>query len=137
MFPDECQNPRARPELSAVHGRVDLQACLYAHSDKVSGRCEYAGYDVAVQFQHVIAGVDFIANECRDDLKTFCANVAVGEGRLLECMETNESKLSQRCNQAIDDVAKEVRKYDKAANRSIFLCFVPYNTGLCQAACHA
>jgi hypothetical protein len=85
-------------------GEGRLLACLYAHEDKISARCEYAVYDAASQLEQVVAAVTYLANECRDDLKANCANVKQGEGRLLTCLLNNDAKLSGRCKQAIKDV---------------------------------
>ena len=87
-------------------GEGRLLACLYAHNDQISGRCEYAVYDAAAQLEQAIAAITYVASECNDDLQTLCADVEVGEGRVIECMEKNKEKLSQRCKQAIDDVTK-------------------------------
>ncbi len=86
-------------------GRV--LACLYAHSDKLSGQCEYALYDAAVQLERFVAALSYVANECDADLDKFCSGVAVGEGRLLECLDKNSSKISKRCTQALKDVSEE------------------------------
>ena len=79
-------------------------ACLYAHNDKLSVKCEYALYDAAAQLERVVAALTYVANECRDDLKAYCSAVQPGEGRLMECMEQNKEKLSERCRGAISDV---------------------------------
>jgi hypothetical protein len=42
-------------------------------------------------------------NECRDDLKTYCADIKPGEGRLLQCIEKNDAKVTKRCKQAMKD----------------------------------
>ena len=86
-------------------GRV--LACLYAHSDKLSGQCEYALYDAAVQLERFVAALSYVANECDADLDKFCSGVAVGEGRLMECLDKNSSKISKRCTQALKDVSEE------------------------------
>ena len=46
----------------------------------------------------------YAANECREDLKSFCSAVKPGEGRLLDCLDKNKEKLSERCSQAMSDV---------------------------------
>jgi hypothetical protein len=84
-------------------GEGRLLACLYAFEDKLSPSCEYALYDAAVQLERFVAAITYVANECRDDLRTYCAGVKPGEGRLLECMEKNKENLSERCRQAISD----------------------------------
>jgi hypothetical protein len=85
-------------------GKGRVLACLYAYEDKLSNRCEYALYDAAAQLQRFITGINYLATECRDDLKTYCSGVKPGEGRLLECIDKNMAKVSGRCKQAIQDV---------------------------------
>ncbi|MDA8239338.1 MAG: cysteine rich repeat-containing protein [Nitrospiraceae bacterium] len=89
-------------DVKPGEGRV--LACLYARQDKLSGRCEYALYDAASQLERVITAITYLANECRDDLKTYCSAVKPGEGRLLDCIDRNKAKVTKRCNQAIKDV---------------------------------
>ena len=84
-------------------GEARILACLYAFEDKLSGQCEYALYDAAVQLERVINAVAYTANECRDDLTKFCSNIKVGEGRLLACIEKNEKQVSKRCKEAIKE----------------------------------
>jgi Cysteine rich repeat len=78
-------------------------ACLYAHSDKLSGQCEYALYDAAVQLERAINALAYAANECRDDLTKFCSDIKPGGGRLLQCIDKNDAKVSKRCKQALKD----------------------------------
>ena len=86
-------------------GQGRVLACLYAYSDRLSSRCEYALYDASVLLQRQIAALTYLANECKDDLKTFCSGVKAGEGRLLECMKKNQNVLGARCTEALKDVA--------------------------------
>ena len=79
-------------------------ACLYAHSDKLSGQCEYALYDAAAQLERFVAGLSYVVNECKDDLQKICSGVPAGQGRLLNCLERNDSQVSGRCKQALNDV---------------------------------
>lgn len=90
-------------DVKPGEGRV--LACLYAHGDKISNRCEYAVYDAAAQLERALTALTYVANECKDDLKTHCANVKAGEGRLLDCIEKNASNLTERCKQAFRDVS--------------------------------
>ena len=83
-------------------GRV--LACLYAYGDKLSGRCEYALYDAAVQLERAVAALSYAANECSADLRKYCASVEAGEGRLLERLQKNDAQVSNRCKQARKDV---------------------------------
>jgi cysteine rich repeat protein len=88
-------------DVTPGEGRV--LACLYAHEDKLSGQCEYALYDAAVQLERVINAVAYTANECRDDLTKFCSDIKPGEGRVLHCLDKNDAKVSKRCKQALKD----------------------------------
>jgi len=85
-------------------GEGRILACLYAHSDKLSGQCEYALYDAAVQLERFVAALAYVANECDEDLDKFCSGVEAGEGRLLKCLDENAEKVSARCTQALKDV---------------------------------
>ena len=85
-------------------GEGRVLACLYAYEDKLSGRCEYALYDAAVQLERAVAALSYVVNECASDLKEHCASVAAGEGRLLQCLQKNDAQVSQRCKQARKDV---------------------------------
>ena len=85
-------------------GEGRVVACLYAHEDKLSGRCEYALYDAASRLERAVAALSYAVNECSADLKQYCSDVAAGEGRLLECLQKNDAKVSKRCKQARKDV---------------------------------
>lgn len=85
-------------------GQGRLLACLYAHGDKLSGRCEYALYDAAVQLERAVAALTYAANECEDELDTVCAGVEAGEGKVVECLQANPDKVSDRCKTALKDV---------------------------------
>jgi hypothetical protein len=85
-------------------GEGRMLACLYAHNDKLSGQCEYALFDAAVQLERAIATLTYVANECSDDIIKNCLSVEAGEGRILACLEENQAKVSERCKQAIEDV---------------------------------
>ena len=85
-------------------GEGRILACLYAHNDKLSGRCEYALYDAAAQLERAIAALTYVANECDNDLEKYCSKITPGEGRLLKCIEKHDSNVSERCKQALKDV---------------------------------
>jgi hypothetical protein len=89
-------------EVTPGEGRV--LACLFAHQDKLSGKCEYALYDASVRLERAVAALTYLANECAADLAEHCTAVKAGEGRLLQCLEANQAKLSARCKGAFKDV---------------------------------
>ncbi len=85
-------------------GEGRILACLFAHEDKLSGKCEYALFDAAAQLERAVAALSYVANECANDLNLLCQDVRAGEGRLLKCLEQNDAKVSSRCKEAIKEV---------------------------------
>lgn len=85
-------------------GEGRILACLYAHEDKLSGRCDYALYDAASQLDHFLESLVYVANECDADMDKYCASIAPGEGRLLKCLDKKSKKISKRCKTALKDV---------------------------------
>ncbi|MDA8138696.1 MAG: cysteine rich repeat-containing protein [Desulfobacteraceae bacterium] len=82
-------------------GEGRILACLFAYEDKLSGQCEYALYDAAARLERAVTALNFVAQECEADITTLCKNVAAGEGRLLQCLEKNDAKVSKRCKEAL------------------------------------
>jgi len=104
---DACSKEIGTYCKGVTPGEGRVLACLFAYEDKLSNRCEYALYDAAAQLERAIAALTFLANECKDDLKTYCSNIKPGEGRLINCIDKNMEKVSSRCKQAIKDVSKK------------------------------
>ena len=99
-----CKSELEKYCQTVTPGDGRVLACLYAHGDKLSGQCEYALYDAAVQLERAVAALSYVVNECADDIDMLCSAVSAGEGRLLNCLNKNEKKVSARCNQALKDV---------------------------------
>lgn len=85
-------------EVTPGEGR--LLACLYAHSDKISGQCEPALDEATARRERAIT---YVANECRAELESHCANVEVGEERA-QCLKDHASEPSPGCDQALTTV---------------------------------
>ena len=85
-------------------GEGRILACLYAYEDKLSGKCEYALYDAAARLERAVAAPTYVAKECEADIVANCGGVKAGEGRVLQCLEKNEAKVSARCKGAIKEV---------------------------------
>lgn len=83
-------------------GRV--LACLHAHSDKLSDTCRASVLDATGQMKALAAAIFFVKDECAADLQAFCKDVRPGEGRLMNCLDTNDDKLSKRCRAALKEV---------------------------------
>jgi hypothetical protein len=87
-------------------GEGRLLACFYAHEDKLSGQCQYALYDASARLEHAVSALNYVAGQCEDDIVKHCAGVQAGEGRILECLESNAESVSGPCKQAVADVFK-------------------------------
>ena len=85
-------------------GEGRILACIYAHDDKLSNRCEYAMYDSATQLERIMEALSYAINECDSDLEKYCSNVEPGEGRLLTCLDKNSKTVSTACKLALKDV---------------------------------
>lgn len=55
-----------------------------------------------------------VRQACRDDFKTYCANVQPGGGRIAACLQQNFDKLSPGCQDALK-AAKGARKASPSA----------------------
>jgi hypothetical protein len=102
-FSEGCQQELTTFCKDVTPGGGRILACLYAFQDKLSPRCEYALYDSVGQLDRTLTDLSFVIGECRDDLKAHCAGIKPGEGRLLDCLDKNEAKVSARCNTALKD----------------------------------
>ncbi len=89
-------------EVTPGEGR--LLACLYAHGDKLSGRCEFALYDAAARLERAVSALTYNASACRSAIQAWCAGARAGEGRILECLEGTGDRVSATCTQALADV---------------------------------
>lgn len=103
-----CKSELAEFCSTVTPGNQRVLACLYAHEDKLSGRCEYALYDAAAQLQRALGAISYVVNECKTDLEKHCSTIEPGGGRLAACIKRNESALTPRCSQAMKDVDMEV-----------------------------
>lgn len=89
-------------QVSAGEGR--MLACFYAHEDKLSGQCQYALYTAAAQLDQAVSALNYVATQCENDIMNLCANVEMGEGRILDCLAANEDAVSPECTTAIGEV---------------------------------
>lgn len=103
-FAEGCQEELTTYCKDVTPGDGKILACLYAYHDKLSPQCEYGLYDSAAQLGRVFNDFSYAAAECRDDMINYCAEIKPGEGRMVECLSKHESKVSSRCNTALQMV---------------------------------
>jgi len=88
-------------------GEGRMLHCMAAHEDKISGRCQYAFYEAATILEQIAQATAYIASQCATDIETHCRGVAMGEGRILACLNENKAEVSDACNQAVSDTVGE------------------------------
>lgn len=103
-FAEGCEKELTTYCKDVTPGDGRLIACIYAHEDKLSSKCEYALYDSAVQLERAVSALSYVVNECSADITSICPGVEAGEGRILACLEKNEEKVSARCIGALKEV---------------------------------
>ncbi len=97
---DLCSN------ITRGNGRVI--ACLYANEDQISNRCDYVLFDAAAELQQIMGAMSRVAEVCKPDVEHLCGNVVEGEGRLMQCLKSNQMALSAPCHDAFEKVGIEV-----------------------------
>ncbi len=88
-------------------------ACLYAHSDKISTPCLTSLYEAESEFKNAVANVNALIADCRTDILELCSKIAVGEGRILACLEKNKNKIAPKCRENIQNARGDLGKEDQ------------------------
>ena len=88
-------------------GEGRVIACIYAHEDKLSGRCNATLNDVQLQLHRVQNMLGYVAGQCLEDVEKHCADVEAGDGRLVQCLNTAGNAVTQECRAAIADLTAE------------------------------
>jgi hypothetical protein len=84
-------------------GEGRMLYCMAAHEDKISGQCQYAFYETASILEQMSVALNYLAQECAEDIVKLCADVELGEGRVLACLDENEKEVGASCKTAIAD----------------------------------
>jgi hypothetical protein len=90
-------------------GQNRLLACLYANGDKLSAQCDRALYESASALDRALSTVAWVAEQCRADIDSKCANVQPGKGRIAQCLADHRDSLSQACTQAITAARADIQ----------------------------
>jgi hypothetical protein len=66
--------------------------------------------------------VDKVTTACDPEIKAYCSQVTLGEGRLLACFYAHEDKLSGRCQYALYEAAAELEAFAAAVTHIATEC---------------
>ena len=74
-----------------------------------------AGFSILMMFTVNASAIESLVNTvvegCETELKAYCSNVMVGEGRVLACLYSHGEKLSGRCEYALYDAATQLERF--------------------------
>jgi hypothetical protein len=102
-----CNTELVRYCAGVTPGEGRLLACLFAYDDKLSGQCEFALYNAAVRLERALNTIAYVMSECDVEIESHCADVAVGQGRIAQCLMDHRGDLSEACSRALSDAGVE------------------------------
>jgi len=85
--------------LDPDSGKVML--CLTAYEEKLSMECKRSIVEAAMAMKMGAVAIQYSARACEADADKHCLDVKPGEGRLVNCIKANESKVSKECIAAL------------------------------------
>lgn len=99
------------PEIETFCSRVTLgegrlAACFYAFEDQLSDKCNHTLYVVAEQIETAAIVLDYFIEQCGDDIVNLCPDVEPGDGRIISCLASQSTALSQSCSEAITELTE-------------------------------
>jgi len=100
-----CEKEIASLCSDVPEGEARLVACLYSHEDKVSSACDRALYEAAAQLGQAVEAMQFVAEECKEDIAKTCGDVPAMKGRLRACLAEHEKQITPRCRAALQQTA--------------------------------
>ena len=89
-------------EVEPGNGRI--AACLYAYEDKLSEPCDKAMSDTADVIDLFFDRLRYVKQQCGADIRTYCSEVELGQGRLFTCLAEKRSEISAECGEVIDNI---------------------------------
>ena len=104
---EACKDDLTQYCSQVTPGEGRLLHCVAAHEDKLSGQCEYALYRAATVLEQMAVALSYLATSCEAEIRTLCSDVAIGEGRILACLDENNEQLGEACRKAIADTVAE------------------------------
>ena len=104
---DACESDLHKYCSQVTPGNGRLLHCMAAHEDKISGQCEYAFYQTATLLEQLSMAIAYVAQECETEIQTLCRDVALGEGRILACLDEHAEEGGDGCKKAVADTVGE------------------------------
>jgi len=90
-------------------GKGRIAACLLAHNDKLSNKCEVVFEVGLVQLSMILSTVSYVVEQCHRDLDKHCEDEVIGGGQLQKCLSENRAKLEPNCQTAFAQAEKDLQ----------------------------
>jgi len=99
----------------AADGKGGVMRCLVKHEQDISARCKtkLQGH----MHKHRMA--KHMQRACGQDLKTHCAEITPGEGRIMACLNNKVDVLSESCQGLVTRIASERAAVSQACGSDI------------------
>jgi hypothetical protein len=83
----------------------------------------HAQTDVAKAIlDELTARIQKLENSCAEDIKKYCSAVTPGGGRIVNCMQAFEDKISPQCTYALDEVELDFQDITEKLKESVQSC---------------
>ncbi len=102
---EACSDDIASQCSSVVPGHGRLNACLYAHEEKLSEACDEVTADMGDRLDYFFENMRYVDQECRADLAKFCSAVEFSEGRYYSCLKSNSEDLTNECSEVLSSIS--------------------------------
>jgi hypothetical protein len=77
--------------------------CLAAYEEHLNPECRQGILEAALSIKMGAEALDYSISACETDVDTHCREVQPGEGRIVNCIKANESKVSKECLSALKE----------------------------------
>ena len=87
--------------LGSNAGKVFM--CLAAYEEQLTPACKQGILEAALAVKMGAAALNYSVRACEADADKYCLDVQPGEGRIVDCIKSNESNVSEECITALKE----------------------------------
>ncbi len=89
------------PGLGNKSGKIFL--CLAAYEEQLTPQCRQGVLEARLAIETGRAAIEYSVRACEADADAFCLDVQPGQGRILQCLKSNEASISSACTTALKE----------------------------------
>jgi hypothetical protein len=98
-----CEDDFKKHCADVTAGEARIVFCMLANEDKITDKCVDAVIGIADRIELKMSKLVRTAQACETDINKSCNAVTAGDGRLMQCIRDNQSKLSSACSIVIKE----------------------------------